>query len=267
MKEVTAAIIINGNTVLIAQRAPAFNQSEQSEVLYEATVMARYFMRSYPKDLFQFQTKEELLAADLQEGDDESGGSRRRNRVYRQLLLSPVMYREEMEEGDFHYLRNFRRRLQEDIEAHTGRQLELYRHTALVVAPEYDHELTLFPDQKGITDLVLQCSSELREHWDELGFARDAEGCLLLTPFEFEQEVRALKARYSPGWSKQYREGLVQETAKDLLATMIDWKMAEREGETGRIRLRPALFRLAGEYPKDFKPENAQTGTGGRTID
>ncbi|CAA7601359.1 TIGR02678 family protein [Acididesulfobacillus acetoxydans] len=245
----------------------AFNQSEESEVLYEATVMARYFMRSYPKDLFRFQSKEELLAADLEEGDDESGSSRRRNRVYRQLLLSPAMYREEMEEGDFLYLRNFRRRLLEDIEFHTGRQLELYRHTAMVVAPEYDHALTLFPDQKGITDLILQWSGELRRRWDDLSFARDAEGCPVLTPFEFEQEVRALKTRYSAGWSKKYREGLIQEIARELLTTMRDWKMAEREKETGRIRLRPALLRLEGEYPEDFRAEEMARGSGGESVD
>lgn len=229
-----------------------FNQNEHSEVLYEVAVVARYFMRSYPKDLFQFQTKEEILAAETMEGEDDQGGSRRRYRVYRQLLLSPVIYQEDMEEGDFLYLRNFRRRLMEDFEEHTGLQLELYRNTAMLVAPEYDHELTLFPDQKGICDLTLQLSAYLREQWEEPGWKMDKTGCVTLTAVEFVQTVKALKETCGAGWSKQYREGLVKQTAQELLEFLTGWKMAAVDHETHQVRLRPALARLTGAYPKDF---------------
>lgn len=238
--------VVDGDTSL-------FNQSEGTEVLYEVSVVARYFMRSYPKDLFHFQTKEEILAAELFEGEEESMGARRRNRVYRQLLLSPSVHREEAEEGDFLYLRNFRTRLAEDLEKHTGLQLELYRNTAMLCAPESRSILTLFPDQKGISDIILQFAAYTRTQLAETKWTVDALGCIQLTPLEFEQAVKFCKEAYEKGWSKQYREGLVKQIAKELLENFLDWKFAKVEKEHHLISLLPALGRLAGDYPQDFR--------------
>lgn len=127
LTELGILAVVDGDT-------SSFNMSEGTEVLYEVSVVARYFMRTYPKDLYQFKNMEDILAADTLGGEDELTGSRRRNRVYRQLLLSPVMYREETEEADFLYLRNYRSRLQEDLETHTGHQLEVYKNTVQVGA-------------------------------------------------------------------------------------------------------------------------------------
>lgn len=238
--------VVDGDTSL-------FNQSEGTEVLYEVSVVARYFMRSYPKDLFHFQTKEEILAAELFEGEEESTGARRRNRVYRQLLLSPSVHREEAEEGDFLYLRNFRTRLAEDLEKHTGLQLELYRNTAMLCAPEARSILTLFPDQKGISDIILQFAVYTRTQLTEEKWTADALGCIQLTPLEFEQAVKFCKETYEKGWSKQYREALAKQIAKELLENLLDWKFAKVEKEHHLIRLLPALGRLAGDYPQDFR--------------
>lgn len=230
----------------------SFNQSEGNEVLYEASVVARYFMRSYPKDLFHFQTKEEILAAESFEGGDESSGARRRNRVYRQLLLSPSMHREEAEEGDFLYLRNYRARLGEDLEKHTGLQLEVYRNTAMLCAPEARSILTLFPDQKGISDIVLQFATFARTQLVDQKWASDSLGRVNLTHLEFERAVKFCKESYKEGWSKQYREGLIRQIAKELLDCLVDWKFAKVGVEGHAISLLPALGRLAGDYPKDF---------------
>lgn len=237
--------IVDGDTL-------AFNQNEEAEVLYEVSVVARYFLRSYPKDLLQFHTKEELLDSEIMEGEDELSGARRRYRVYRQLLLSPAIYREETEEGDFLYLRNFRARLYEDLEKHAGYQLELYRHAALLVAPEPKARLTLFPDQKGISDIVLQFSAYWREEYARQQRMLDNEGNMALTPVEFEQGVKICKERYGAGWSKQYREALLKQIARELLESLLSWKMAKVDTETNLILLRPGLARLVGEYPADF---------------
>src|SRR5690606_39437456 len=94
---------------------------------------------------------------------------RRRHRVYRQLLLSPAVYREEMEEADFLYLLRFRHRLEEDFAEYLGFRLEIYRNTALLSAPEARARLTLFPDSRAICDIALQMgNSRSEEHTSEL---------------------------------------------------------------------------------------------------
>ena len=246
MIELRILTVVDGETT-------TFGQNETSEVLYEVSVVARYFMRSYPKDLFQFQSKEDILAAEVFEGEDELLGARRRYRIYRQLLLSPSMYRSTAEDADFLYLRNYRARLQDDLEKHTGLQLELYRNTALLIAPEPKSALTLFPNQKGISDIALQFGSVLRKQMTEGLRTADSLGRLALTSLEFEQLVKLCKERFGFGWSKQFREGLLRNTAEELLDFLLDWRFAQRSDEENVILLQPALGRLAGDYPREFR--------------
>lgn len=245
LSELGILAVVDGET-------SSFNLSQGSEVLYEVSVVARYFMRSYPKDLFQFNTLEDILAAESFEPEDEMTGARRRYRVFRQLLLSPVMYRQDTEDADFLYLRNYRARLQDDLETHTGLQLEVYKNSALLVSPEPRSILTLFPDQKGIADITLQFSAYVRDQVENHHWLPDSSGQIALTRLEFEQGVRYCQEKYSGGWSKQYREGLIKTIAAELFSFLKDWKFAQSSEEDSQILLLQALGRLVGDYPKDF---------------
>lgn len=235
-----------------------FNYAEDNEVLYEVPVVSRYFMRSYPKDLFQFSTKEEMMAADWPEGVDES--LRRRHRVYRRLLLSPVMYSRDTAEADFQYLRNYRHRVREDIEKHTGFSFELYRNAALLTVPEQRIRFTLYPDNKAISDIAIQFAGVVRERRVEDKIPLQFDGSLCLTGPDFRNWVRVCKERFGAGWSKQYREAGVSQTARELLAFLVDWRMAKRDPETGAVHLRPLLARTTGRYPTDFDSSALREG-------
>jgi uncharacterized protein (TIGR02678 family) len=223
-----------------------FQMNDEEEVLYEVPIISRYFMRSYPKDLFQYQTMEEILEQEWQSSPSEM----RRHRVYRKLFLSPVTYRTSQDDPDFYYLRNFRNRIREDIEKHTDFQFELYKNAALLTLSERRARFTLFPDQKAIMDILLQFASLIREQLDE--FERNEFGQMSLTQADFEQLIKSCSEKYKHGWSKTYREGSLKQIGKELLDVMIDWKLASIEEETGMILLYPLLGRTIGHYPKDF---------------
>ncbi|MEN3003935.1 TIGR02678 family protein [Dehalobacterium formicoaceticum] len=228
-----------------------FGYREESEVLYEVPLVARYFMRSYPKDLFQFRTKEEILAAEWQ-GEEEDVGINRRHRVYRILFLSPVLYSKNADDPDFLYLRNYRNRIREDIESHSGFQFELYKNAALLTLPERRARFTLFPDNKAISDIALQFAQIVREQQQTMELPRQTDGSLQVTQVDFAKWVQICQERFGAGWSKQYREGDIPQIARDLLAHLIDWQMASRAGDTGTIILFPLLVRTVGKYPADF---------------
>src|SRR5690625_6070149 len=118
---------------------------EELEVLYETTIYARYFMRSYPKDLFEYESEEDILQSE----EDRHEADERRKRVYRKLMISLVVYRETEEDPDFAYIRNYRNRLRDDLEEHTLFRLEVFKNAALLVSDERKRELTLFPDQRS----------------------------------------------------------------------------------------------------------------------
>ena len=228
-----------------------FSNIEDYEILYEVPAVSRYFMRFLPREPLARRDMRGLLEPDGGEGDAETGPWRRR-RVYRQLMLSPVMYRWESDESDFLYLRNYRHRIREDIESHTGFQFELYKNAALLTLPERRARFALFPDNRAISDIALQFAAIVREMVDDGQLAVDPDGYIRLTPVDFENLVQICREQNSSGWSKQYREALVSTIAKDLLDLFLEWKMIRVDDETGTLLLLPLLVRTIGEYPDDF---------------
>ncbi|KJS21399.1 MAG: cytosolic protein [Clostridiaceae bacterium BRH_c20a] len=228
-----------------------FNYSENNEVLYEVPIVARYFLRSFPKDLTTFKNAKDFLnIEDL--NSEEQLGVKRRQRVYRKLFLTPVMYINENNDPDFLYLRNYRNRIREDVEKHTDFSFELYRNAALLTIEEKKAMYTLFPDNKAISDIVLQFANMVREEKNSNAISLQLDGTLHLTPVDFQKWVSKCKDYYGHGWSKQYRELIVSETARELIAVLVDWQMADILDETGVIRLKPLLVRVVGKYPVDF---------------
>lgn len=228
-----------------------FSFQEDNEVLYDVPAVSRYFLRSYPQDLAQFQSGEEILAAQSVGSEDEVGAGRRQ-RVYRQLFLSPAMYSRGSDDTDFLYLRNYRNRIQEDIESHTDFQFELYKNTCLLTVPEQRARFTLYPDSKAISDIALQFASVVRQMREEEDIPIRQDGTLPLTPVDFERLVQRCRDQFVSGWSKQYREALVSQVAQALYETLAEWKMASKDPDSGMILLHPLLARLIGKYPDDF---------------
>jgi len=226
-----------------------FVMDEEQEVLYETTVYARYFMRSYPKDLTEYESMEEILASEWERHETD----KRRKRVYRKLMTSPVVYRETEDDPDFAYIRNYRNRLRDDLEAHTLFRLEVFKNAALLVSEERKQELTLFPDQKAIMDVALHLAIYIRDHEEQ--FQPNELGNIRMTQIQLEQTVKALHKAYSEGWSKQYREGSITTTMHELIHLLTSWEMLQVESETGAYIIRPLLGRVAGQYPKKFLDE------------
>ncbi|WP_409296778.1 TIGR02678 family protein [Peribacillus sp. SCS-26] len=226
-----------------------FDNNQEQEALYEATLYSRYFMRSYPEDLFQYSHWTEILQQEWKlQGDDE-----RRKRVYRKLFMSPGMYRKQEQDRDFLYLRNFRNRMREDIEKHTEYQFSLFKNTALLMISEPKVYQTVFPNQKATSDLILQISHYLHSYKER--YVPDEWGNIALTMGEFEQLLLNLKEQYGDGWSKAFREGSLAMVSREVLNAMEDWLMVERDTDTEMILFKPLLGLTAGSYPHDFKKE------------
>ena len=229
-----------------------FAMNEDQEVLYETTIYARYFMRSYPKDLFEYDSVIDILTSEWERHETDE----RRKRVYRKLMISPVVYRESDDDPDFAYIRNYRNRLKDDLEAHTLFRLEVFKNAAMLVSDERKQELTLFPDQKAIMDVVLHFASFIRENSEQ--FQPNELGNIRMTQVMFEQTVKEVHAIYGHGWSKQYREGSIASTMNELIDVLNGWEMLTMDNDTGVYLIRPLLGRISGRYPNRFLEEGKQ---------
>ncbi|WP_299088789.1 TIGR02678 family protein [uncultured Metabacillus sp.] len=223
-----------------------FDHNEEQEVLYEATIYSRYFMRTYPEDFSTYSHWNELLQDDWKLNQEDE----RRKRVYRKLFFSPGLHRKDQQDPDFLYIRNFRNRLAEDIEKHSDYQLHVYKNTAFLSISEPRQYHQLYPNTKASTDILLQLAKEI--HGQPERFVPNENGEILVTEGEFEQIIDTLRESYGSGWSKYFREKSTSAIRTELVAAMKDWMMADVDEDTSLIRIRPLLGVITGEYPADF---------------
>jgi uncharacterized protein (TIGR02678 family) len=223
-----------------------FDHNEDQEVLYEATVYSRYFMRTYPEDFSGFSTWRELLNEDWRWNQEDE----RRKRVYRKLFFSPGLHRKDQQDPDFLYIRNFRNRLAEDIEKHSDYKLHVYKNTAFLSIDEPRQYHQVFPNTKASSDIILQLSKSIHTQPDR--FKVNENGEVLMTEGEFEHVIDDLRAQYGTGWSKYFREMSTSGIRSELLSAMKNWMMVEVDQNTSLIRIRSLVGVMTGEYPADF---------------
>lgn len=231
-----------------------FAMSESAEVLYEATPLVKYFLRAYPKDLTLFQSIDDVLQVSQPENETLA----RRYRVYRQLLLTPVVRDEELYDGDWLYLRNQRNVIARDFDETLGLSLELYRKDAMLVMNEKNQVASLFPDSRAITDVVLFFARTVREKTTDGTCMIQKDGRILMTLVDYETILQECKETYGHGWGKAIRDMSLKVLAHQLLGELLSWGMAKEDLADGLIVLMPSLGRIVARYPADYEKKRQE---------
>ena len=218
------------------------------DALYEVTTLARYFLRSFPMKLQDYDSREQLENDDFsREISDEAEALRqRRNRIYREILLSPVYYRNSASELDFIYLRNGRNRIASALEDWFGMHLELYQNAAMAVSYEQSTWFKdIFPVRfRGIHDIILHLSHYLRQ-------IPDKPRSFTISNDEWMALLDELKTATGKGWTKEFREMSQNKLSETLLKELAAWGMALTKDDS--VTLLPALFRTEGQYPENYR--------------
>lgn len=79
-------------------KSESFSQEAGQEVLYENTGYSKYFTSSFTMDISGYESWKDFEKTDFEEFE-ENRGSRRINRVYRQLAVCPALYWERIEDA------------------------------------------------------------------------------------------------------------------------------------------------------------------------
>lgn len=226
------------------------------DALYEVTSLARYFLRSFPMKLQDYESREQLEKADFsKETSDEAEALRqRRNRIYREILLSPVYYRDNDSELDFIYLRNGRNRIASALEDWFGMHMELYKDATMAVSYEQSTWFKdIFPVRfRGIHDIMLHISHYLRQ-------IPNKPRPFTVSLGEWLTLLDALKTATGKGWTKEFREMSQSKLSETLLKELKSWGMALINDDS--ITFLPALFRTEGQYPEKFRSDSQLINT------
>lgn len=230
----------------------SFARDDSSEVLYENTGVSRYFMKNFTQDIMGFSSPEDFQKEEWI-GVDEDRGIVRRQRVYRRLLMTMGMYRDQETEEDFAYVKNFRNMIQGELSEFLDCELHVHRSGAFLILGEECRMGRCFPEENTLSDIVLLVNSLIGEKIQEGKIVPGAEEQIVLPREAFLGILEECRERYSRGFIKTYREMTTKEFCQEVLSYMKELSLIEERRED--IWVSGAAGKIAGQYPKDFLEE------------
>lgn len=232
-------------------RDEQFMDDMAGEVLYENTGASRYFMKSFSRDIQNYNSP-----ADFQESEwyevDEDRGFARRHRVYKRLLFAPAMYKEEGSLEDFAYLKNYGRRLAEELEQLFDCQVHIHKGSAYLLSGEDCRMGHVFPGNNSISDVLLLCCGKIRHQIEQGSWTPGADEMTVVDTVAFENLIRQVKLEYGTGFPKLYREMPESEFVRCVMEAMELWMFIRKEPELHQVRICPLVGKIQGCYPKDY---------------
>lgn len=228
-----------------------FANAVDTEVLYENTGLSKYFMRNFTGNLLHYHHWRDIENGEWMDIDKDRGRIRR-NRVYRRLVMSPAVYSEGIDDADYLYIKNYRNMLQKDIEEMLESQLHVHKNGAFVILDERKNFCDTFPNNKNISDIVLQMNGLIVEEVKKGSFLKREDDTIHITMARFEAMIEECRKRYMEGWSKEYREMKLEKLYNEVIKYMHDFQMLQVNEGAKEVIIMPLAGKVTGCYPKDF---------------
>lgn len=230
----------------------SFANSLDTEVLYESTGLSRYFVRNFTADIFDYNSYKDIEEEEWGEADTDRGIIRRQ-RVYRRVIMSPVVYNEGSEDADYDYIKKQRGMLENDLETYLDFDFHVHRNGALVVLNKERNFKDTFPCGKAISDVVLLFNSLILEKIEQKKITIKQDDTIAISKAYFESLTEELKQRFSDGWSKEYREEKsLSALTEDIISFMKDFNMLRIVKSGKEVEILPLTGKVTGKYSDAF---------------
>ena len=227
-----------------------FAKDYTTEVLYENTGVSRYFMKNFTRDIMIYHAPEDFEEKEWIDVNEDRGIVRRQ-RVYRRLLMSMGMYKNDGTEEDFAYVRNYRNMIQGELAELFDCELHLHRTSAFLILGESSRLGRCYPEENTLSDITLLCCSLLLKEIKEGTVTVPADEQICIPKEQLLQIIERCKERYGKGFIKTYREKTTSELSSEILEYMEEMELIKihRNG----VYISTAIGKIAGEYPADFQ--------------
>ena len=232
-----------------------FADSLDAEVLYENIGMSKYMVNRFWDDISGFSTYKDFEDNEYNRFEEDKGIIRK-NRVYRSLIMSPVVYKYEGYENDLVYIKNYRSMLENDITKYIEGNLHIHKNSAMILLPDGSYR-DVFPNNKNISDIILQMCCLIRNELIEDNNT-DSESIIIdgkiNIPLEkFHELIEKCRELYYDGWSKNFREMSINKLIDEVIFEMKNFQMIEADKINDRVYILPLAGKFIGKYPKDYK--------------
>ncbi|WP_296561307.1 TIGR02678 family protein [uncultured Acetobacterium sp.] len=234
-----------------------FAQDDGAEVLYESTGLSRYLVRHFTADINDFTSVRDLENAEW--GDlNADRGVIRRQRVYRKLLMEPVVYSQGADDVDYDYIKKQRGLIEADFLKYLEYPLHVHKNGALLLVPADKNIKDGFPNTKAICDITLLFCALIRRRLETKKLRLNGSGEIRLSRVAFDLLVTKLKQETGGNWSKEYREMTASTLSDHLLSYMEDFKMLAQVDDQREIEILPLAGKLTGSYPDQVAEKNGE---------
>ncbi len=228
-----------------------FGREAGSEVLYENTGYSKYFATNFTKDISGYTGLDDFENI-LSEGLDTDRGKNRVNRVYRQLLVCPMMYWGSNDNADAMYLKNQRQSVIRYLEDHIGGHLDIHKNAAFWMVEEDDCYGKIHPRDAMLPEAVTLVCTYIRRQLESGEIIIKDDECAYLSKESFQKIIKQCYLKYKEAWSKEYQELPLNKLTDIITDYMKKWMMVEENTE-GIFRCYPIIGKVAGRYPVEFE--------------
>ena len=229
-----------------------FSKSETGDVLYESTGLSRYIVRRFSKNIEDSESYEDLLSDEFS-GISKDLGTVRKNRVFRRLLLSPVVYNDENDNGDYDYIKSKRSFIRNTFEENLGWDIHIHKNGALAALENSNEVKDIFPNKKGESAAVLFINKEVRRNINSGNFKKEDNDTVVMSNLEFDGFIIEVRKTHGHGFTKTLRDVSEQVFINIIRNFMKDFSMIREEKDF--TILMPIIGKVLGEYPEDYKGE------------
>ena len=229
-----------------------FSKSETGDVLYESTGLSRYIVRRFSKNIEDSESYEDLLSDEFS-GISKDLGTVRKNRVFRRLLLSPVVYNDENDNGDYDYIKSKRSFIRNTFEENLGWDIHIHKNGALAALENSNEVKDIFPNKKGESAAVLFINKEVRRNINSGNLKKEDNDTVVMSNSEFDEFIIEVRKTHGHGFTKTLRDVSDQVFINLIRNFMKDFSMIREEKDF--TILMPIIGKVLGEYPEDYKGE------------
>lgn len=192
---------------------------------------------------------------------NEDRGVIRRQRVYRKLLLSLGMYRENGQDEDFNYVKNYRSVIENDLEQLIDASLQVYKSSAYLILGETGDLGKIFPARNSLSDAILLLHGEIRRQTEAGELKIGINERIFLPLIQLEQIIRTTRTKYGSGFSKAFRDMPDHEFIQTIVEEMEGLDFLRIDHVTEEAEIMPVAGKLTGKYPDRYLEQKGEGET------
>ena len=229
-----------------------FKKSDTGEVLYENTGVSRYFMRSFATDITELHTIEEYEGIEWTSGSEDRGVIRRQ-KVYRDLLLSPAVYKSGEADEEFAYIKNYRNLISDEFDKYMDCELQVHRTSAYLVMGDNTTIGKEFPEANSLSDAILLTNQLILKEIEDGRIIPEDDERIIISISYLQKLIEECKVQFGSGFHKQFRDMESSDFARNVMEKMEQYGFIQIEKLEEEVELRPITGKMIGRYPKEYQ--------------